>query len=315
MKVIVLHGGVSQEREVSLNSGKVVAKELTNLGHDVVLIDVVQEFYWVVDGKKQIHFKDIESLKPDIIFNALHGRFGEDGKLQSMLDIIGIPYTGTGVLGSALGMNKAKCYELFEKFDIDTPNTYEINNIKELDYLDLPYPLFVKPNDGGSSIANAKVNNKEELLKIVETGLKVSDIVLIQEYLEGQEVTCPVLGKGGHAIALPVGLIETESEFFDYDAKYQSNLTKETFPAPIADDVTKKVQDISVEVHRLLDCKGITRSDFIIVNNRIVFLEINTSPGMTSASLCPKSALANNISMAQLITRIMQDSLLEKVTI
>jgi D-alanine-D-alanine ligase len=309
MKVIVLHGGVSQEREVSLNSGKVVAKELLNLGHEVVLVDVVQEFSWIVDGKKQIHFKDILTLKPDLIFNALHGKYGEDGKIQSILDILGVPYTGTGVLGSAIGMNKAKCYELFEKFDIDTPTTYEINNVKELDYLDLPFPLFVKPNDGGSSIANAKVNNKEELINIVEEGLKISSLVLIQEYLDGQEVTCPVLGKGGHAIALPVGLIETESEFFDYDAKYQSQSTKEIFPAPIADDVTKKIQDISVEVHRLLDCRGITRSDFIIVKNRIVFLEINTSPGMTNSSLCPKSALATNISMSQLITRIMQDSL------
>jgi D-alanine-D-alanine ligase len=311
MKVVVLLGGVSDEREVSLNSGKVVTQILQDLGHEVVPVDVSQEFIWTIkgtkNGVKQIHFKDITKLEPDIIFNCLHGRFGEDGKLQTMLDILGIPYTGTGVLGSVIGMDKSKCYEIFEKFDIEIPKTFEISNIKELDYLDLPFPLFVKPNDGGSSIATGKAIDKPSLQNLVEAGLAVSHKVLIQELLEGEEVTCPVLGTGGHAIALPVGLIKTNNEFFDYQAKYNDTDTQEIFPAPISDELTKKIQSIALEVHKLLNCKGISRSDFIIIKNRIIFLEINTSPGMTNASLCPKSAAVANISMPQLVSKILQD--------
>lgn len=306
MKIGILYGGVSSERTVSLNSGKNVAEILQGLGHEVILIDVVTELLWRVFDQ-EIIFSDIVTYNFDLIFNALHGEFGEDGKLQSLLEILKIPYTGSGVLASSLGMNKSKCYEMLEKWDIDMPKTYEISNAKELEYLELPYPLFVKPNNGGSSIATGRANNREELDTLVNTALEYSNLVLVQELIEGEEVTCPILGSGGHAYALPVGLIKTNNTFFDYEAKYNSDTTEEIFPAPISQKTTESIKNIALEVHRILDCKGISRSDFIITPTRIVFLEINTSPGMTLSSLCPKSAKANSMSMEKLLNAIIND--------
>lgn len=303
MKIGILYGGVSSEREVSLKSGKNVAEVLQNLDHQILLIDVITEFNWEIEGHK-ILFSDITKYNFDLIFNALHGEFGEDGKVQSLLEILKIPYTGSGILASALGMNKAKCYEMLEKWDIDMPKTYEISNSKELEYLELPYPLFVKPNNGGSSIATGKANNRFELDNLVNNALEHSNLALVQELIEGEEVTCPILGSGGHAYALPVGLIKTNNTFFDYEAKYNSDLTEEIFPAPISQKLTESIKNIALEVHRILDCKGISRSDFIITPTRIVFLEINTSPGMTLSSLCPKSAKANLMSIEKLLNCI-----------
>jgi D-alanine-D-alanine ligase len=307
MNIIVLYGGFSSEREVSLKSGKKVFQALKEIGHNAKLYDAKNEFEWLDEHGKLVNITK-EDLKVDLIFNSLHGKYGEDGKLQAILESINIPYSGTGIFGSSLAIDKVKCNEILEKFDIDVPKTYVISNVKELEYLDLPFPLFVKPNDGGSSIASGKVNSKEELSKLVNEGLKFSDKILIQELLEGLELTCPVLGKGGHSIALPIGLIKTNNTFFDYNAKYNSSETEEIFPAPINEEQTKKIQEISVEVHKLLDCKGITRSDFIVTKDRIVFLEINTSPGMTDQSLCPKSAKSIGIDFPTLISKIINQN-------
>ncbi len=307
MNIIILHGGISSEREVSLKSGKQVGAILKNAGHNITMVDVISPLEIIVNKVKKSIF-DLSKIDTDIVFNALHGKYGEDGQIQCLLDIMGIEYTGSTMLASALGMDKSKCYEIVDKFDIDVPKTYEIKSIKELDYIDLPFPLFVKPNNGGSSIASGKVNNESELINLVEEGLRESELVLIQELVIGDEYTCPVLGSGGHAIPLPVGVIKTTNEFFDYQAKYESNQTEEIFPAPIDEKTYKTIQEISLEVHKILGCKGITRSDFIVTKDRIVFLEINTSPGMTESSLCPKSALAHGLSMEQLLTRILNYS-------
>jgi D-alanine-D-alanine ligase len=309
MNIAVLYGGFSTEREVSLKSGQNVATTLQNIGHQVILVDVITALEWKIGTNVPTFFTNIASINPDLIFNALHGQFGEDGQVQSLLDILKIPYTGSGQLSSALAINKAKCYEILEKFDIDTPKTYEITNAKELEYLDLPFPLFVKPNDGGSSICSGLANSQEELFQLVEAAQKVSNLILVQEMIVGQELTCPVLGTGGHSYALPIGSIESNHKFLDYEAKYEANDTIETFPAVIDEDKTKKIQEMSVEIHRLLNCKGITRSDFIMTTDRIVFLEINTSPGMTDRSFCPKSAASAGLNFEQLLTKIINDAL------
>jgi D-alanine-D-alanine ligase len=308
MNIIILQGGTSSEREVSIKSATQVANSLEKAGHNVTLIDVIDELHYSYNNKKK-SILDLPTLKPDLVFNAMHGKYGEDGQIQALLDILKMKYTGSGLLASALGMDKAKCYEIVDKFEIDVPKTYEIQSIKELDYLDLPFPLFVKPNNGGSSIASAKVENQSQLISIVQEGLEHSDLILVQEMLVGDEYTCPILGSGGHAIALPVGLIKSNNEFFDYAAKYESNLTQEIFPAPIEEKLTKTIQEISLEVHKILGCKGLSRSDFIVTNDRVVFLEINTSPGMTASSLCPKSALAHGLNMEQLLNRIINDAM------
>ncbi|MGL4759534.1 MAG: D-alanine--D-alanine ligase family protein [Patescibacteria group bacterium] len=306
MKVIVLHGGVSTEREVSLNSGQNVADALAKLGHEVLLVDVIKPLEFKLNDKK-IDLTDLKNINSDICFNALHGKYGEDGQIQSLLEMMELKYTGSGVLASALGMDKSKCYEIVDKYDIDIPKTYEVSSVKELKYLDLPYPLFVKPNDGGSSIATGKAEDESQLYELIQEGLKTSTKILIQEVIVGDEYTCPVLGTGGHAVALPVGIIKTNNTFFDYEAKYKSNTTIETFPAPLDEKQTKFIQDVSLEVHRILGCRGISRSDFIITKDRIVFLEINTSPGMTQTSLCPKSAEAFGLTFGQLLNKIIND--------
>jgi D-alanine-D-alanine ligase len=308
MNIVILQGGISAEREISIKSAAQVANSLEKSGHNVTLVDIINELQFEINNTKK-SILELALLNPDIVFNALHGKFGEDGQIQTLLDIMKLKYTGSGALASALGMNKAKCYEIMDKFDIDVPKTYEIQSLKEVDYLDLPFPLFIKPNNGGSSIASGKVDNESQLLTLVEEGLSHSDMVLVQEMLVGVEYTCPVLGSGGHAIALPVGLIKTNNEFFDFHAKYESNQTEEIFPAPIDEKTFKTIQDISLEVHKILGCKGISRSDFIVCQERIVFLEINTSPGMTASSLCPKSALAHGLNMEQLLNKIVNDAL------
>ena len=276
--IAVAYGGISGERPVSLKSGLNVAQSLFNRGYNVMLLDIQSAFDWKISifnpvEKKGniiseiINFRDLKKYNIDLVFNALHGSFGEDGGIQNLLELINIPYTGTGILGSCLGMNKVKCSEILEQYGILTPTTYQINSIKELEYLNVPFPLFVKPNSGGSSIATGKANNIDELNTLVTQGLEADTIVLVQEYIEsfdGKEYTCPVFGNGGQARAMPVGSIETKNSFFDFEAKYNSKDTIEVFPAIISKGIATEMQTIALNAHKILNCKGVTRSDFII---------------------------------------------------
>jgi D-alanine-D-alanine ligase len=306
MKIAVFYNGVSNEKEISIKSGNNIFKALVELGHETTLVNITSEFEWLILGKNYspIEFK---KLGFDLVFNALHGKFGEDGQLQTLLDIIGIKYTGSNAVTSAIAIDKIKTDELLSKVGITSPRSLIVSNIKEIENLQISLPVFVKPNDGGSSIATGKANNSEELKVLIQEGLKFSKNILIQELIEGIEVSSPVIGFGKSSKAMPVGLIKTNHEFFDYEAKYNSTNTQEIFPAPLTQTLYIEIQRQSLLAHTYLGASGISRSDFIITkDNKIMFLEINTSPGMTNQSLCPKSAMAEGISFNELIKQIIE---------
>ena len=312
-KIAVVCGGVSTEREVSINSGTNVYNSLKANGIDTILIEINQDNLWELNNLK--------SQGVNLVFNALHGKFGEDGQVQALLDITGINYTGSGVMASSMAMNKEFAYKILDQFGIRVPKTFSfkkgvsLEEIKlQISSLDngLDYPFIVKPNDGGSSIGVTLVNSEEELQSALDSAFADSETVLIQEFVKGREVTCPVIGNKKQAlIALPTGEIQTKNTFFDYQAKYTSSETLEIFPAEVPPLINQKIQLLAKQIHELLNCEGLTRSDFIYTENasELVFLEINTSPGMTKASLCPKSAEVFGWDFFELIKQICESAL------
>lgn len=311
LKIGVFCGGYSSERGVSIKSAQSVYQVIESMGLDVQIETITED-------KIKIYQEVVEKVlenKYDIVVPMFHGEFGEDGGIQSILDTLEIKYTGSGVLSSSLGLDKSFLYQMLEKYDIDIPKTMVLENpfidskITEIQKT-LELPLIAKPNSGGSSIGITKIDSWQDLTKAVETAFEYSDKVVIQEFVSGSEYTCPVIGEN----ILPIGEIKTNTEsFFDYEAKYNSEQTEEIFPAKLPEDISAKIQKWSQQIHQLLGCKGISRSDFIYNpdTKRLVFLEINTTPGMTDQSLVPKSAKAFGWSYEELVQKIL-DSAFEK---
>jgi len=334
VRVAVLMGGRTPEHEISLISGREVVKNLPTSKYQVFplvisrngrewrLVDK-QSFLQVAPSftpekiksdwrfpksKKLERFADFNGLF-DVVFIAMHGPFGEDGTVQGMLELLGVPYTGPGVLASSLGMNKLAFRKVMEAEGIPVPKYLPLTR-EDLDKrnLKLPsdFPLFVKPCDQGSSVGMAIVKNGEELAEAVEDALELSSIALVDEYMRGTEVTCGILGNQ-QPRTLPLVEIIPANEYFDYDSKYEDIGTEEIVPARISPQMTKEVQNISLRVYEVLGCKGFSRVDFILRGGREpVVLEINTIPGLTPMSLLPKAAEAAGIPYAQLVDQIVQ---------
>ena len=338
-KVAVLCGGQSSEREISLLSGKNVAENLDSRRYAVTIVEITKSGQWLdrgrgVDDKQSQPLNIIDSKalilgsdlrKFDVIFIALHGSNGEDGRIQALLDTIEVPYTGSGVLASALAMDKVMTSGLVANLGIGVPREIVINNRKliKASHLglkaisELGYPCVVKPNKSGSSIAISIINNAKELSGAVRKAFKEDESVVIQEYLSGRELTCSVMGNTGqyNLEALPVMEIITPNKFFDYNAKYHSSITQEIVPAALPRGQTKRIQETAKAIHNALGCRGLTRSDFILSkNNRIYFLEINTVPGLTRMSLSPKSALAAGMSLTMFFEKLIAIALMESST-
>ncbi|MCX6726821.1 MAG: D-alanine--D-alanine ligase [Candidatus Shapirobacteria bacterium] len=276
IKVAILMGGKSSEREVSLMSGNQVLKNLNKDKFEAIKIDVTSEL------------EKIKGCK--VAFIALHGAGGEDGKIQGYLDTIGIKYTGCGVLASALGMDKKKFRELMERNDILMPK--ETTKV----------PCVVKPNNGGSSVGVAIVKREEDWEKAVELAKKYDDQIITEEFIEGTEVSCGILGDE----VLPVVEIVPKNEFFDYEAKYTDGKSEEICPARLTVEVTKKVQETALKVFKIIGGKGFGRVDMIIRDDIPYVLEINTIPGLTSNSLLPKEAKAAGYSYSQMLDKIIE---------
>jgi D-alanine-D-alanine ligase len=292
ISVAILGGGDSNEREISLKTARQVAAALSPEKYSVLFIDVSKN-NWIVRVKKT-----------DVVFIALHGKNGEDGKIQAILDLLEVSYTGSGVLASALGMNKVKCNEFLRAHEITVPKSIALKEGSYFEAGDLSreiektigYPCVVKPNESGSSIGISIVRNKRKLKSAVKKAFKEDETILIEEYISGREFTCGILGNTGGAeliILPPVEIITHSSEFFDYKEKYFSKTVEEICPANVSPKVADKIGKTAKMIHEYLGCKGLTRSDFILTDkNKLYFLEINTIPGQTEASLCPKEAKA-----------------------
>lgn len=298
LKLVVLSGGKSSEHEVSIISGRQVSKKADKNKYEIVSI---------VLPKSGKGIEKLLKTKADVVFIAMHGPFGEDGTVQGMLEMAGIPYTGPGVLASSIGMDKIMFRKLMKSENIRIPRYVFLNKkddpktIKKA--LGNP-PYFVKPHNQGSSVGASIVKNIKDLETALKLAFKYSDLVLVDEYIKGTEVTCAVLGNSKPE-ALPVIEIVPKNEFFDYESKYTESGAQEIVPARISKQMTAKIQKLSIEIYKAVGARGFSRIDFIIKDGTVpVVLEINTIPGLTPASLLPKAAEAHGISYTLLIDKI-----------
>lgn len=302
-KILVLMGGRSLERSVSLVSGRRVARALKERGYEVVTHDVDETMVPV-----------LLSEKPDLVYIALHGKYGEDGTIQELLEVVGIPYTGPGPLPSMIGFNKALTKELLLANGIPTPRYFTISSttLSEMGASDLlptaweklGSPLVVKPVAQGSALGVKVVERYEDLAGALIAALGYDDRVLLEEYIGGTEVAVTVLGDDPPAV-LPAVEIVPFSGFFDFETRYTPGKADYFVPARLPDEVASEVECVALETHRLLRCKDLSRVDIIVGEDRVPYvLELNISPGMTETSLVPLAAQAAGMSFEDLVERL-----------
>jgi len=319
MKVGVLMGGPSFEYEVSLATGQNVLESLDRSKYEPLAVKILKTGPWTLNGKPTTADKVFQAC--DVVFNALHGYYGEDGKVQALLDHNEVRYTGSGVAASALAMDKFHSRELFKLAGFNVPKTLKllkgenysarlqffINKITKL-------PVVVKPCSNGSSVGVAIVEEVSGLNKAIAAAFKLDREVLVEEFIKGRELTCGVLDNfgGENFAALPVTEIipVKNHKFFNYQAKYKTGHANELTPAPLDEILYKKAQDIAVKAHQVLGCKGYSRTDMMLKNGNgtIYVLETNTLPGMTKNSLLPKAAQEAGLSFSQLLDHIISNS-------
>lgn len=296
IRVAVLCGGISGEHDVSLKSGGQVLKHLP-APYQGTQINITKTGEWLSRGKK-IQPGKLNGF--DVAFIALHGRGGEDGHVQALLDLSGIPYTGSGVLASALAMDKFRTQEMLKSVGIRSPRSVRVTPTMTMNEAlkevrkQINVPCVIKPNEGGSSLGVTIVEKQSHLKSAIDKARNEDANILIQERIIGRELTCGVIGNTGEELlALPPIEIIHEGAFFDYAAKYVSTKTQEICPAPLSKALTAHVKEAAQRVHATIGCDGLTRSDFILTPSKtLYFLEINTIPGLTEQSLCPKEAQA-----------------------
>ena len=297
-RILVLCGGISKERLISLDTGKQVANELKKNKYSVITCEPDHTF-----------LENIKLFKPDIIFNALHGQFGEDGYIQTILETQKIPYTHSGVIASSIAMDKEISKKIFIKNKILTPKyikfDYKKNkkNIIKIIEEKLKFPVVIKPINEGSSV-HVYICTKKNIMKNLKA-LSTYSQILIEEFIGGREIQVAIMGN----TTLGAIELETKRKFYDYEAKYNSNAkTKHIIPVNISKSDLQKVTNITRKAHQLIGCRGVTRSDFKFYKEKFYLLEINTQPGMTKLSLVPEIANYVGISFIQLIEWILKDA-------
>ncbi len=341
IKVLVLMGGKSPEHEISIISGREVVKNLDQKKYEILPVVISKNgLNWTLtDEDSLIGIVDALSLKGtdkdivlkksqiipgvnnlldkriDVAFIAMHGPYGEDGTIQGLLELVGFKYTGSGVLASAIGMDKVMFRKVMLPEGIRLPKYVVVKKDDDLNKAIKvigKFPYFVKPANQGSSVGASIVNDAGKLKEAVKLALKYGNEVLMDEFINGLELTCAVIGNE-NPLALPVIEIHPlKGKYFDYESKYSESGSEEIVPARIPKPVFKKVQEIAIKVYKILGCRGFGRVDFILKDNKYpVVLEINTIPGLTPMSLLPKAAKAGGISYTRLLDRIIKYSIQE----
>ncbi len=300
-KILILSGGISKERLISLDTGHQVAKELKKNGYRVKI------------SEPDKLTENIKQFLPDIVFNALHGQFGEDGYIQSVLERFKIPYTHSGVLASSIAMDKEISKKIFVKNKINTPRSFvyffDQNNsdlIKKI-HKELKFPVVIKPLNEGSSV-NVFICSRNNIIKNLNK-IEHYKKIMIEEFIGGREIQVAIMGNK------KLGAIELKPKrkFYDYQAKYNANAkTEHLIPVDLTKNKLKQVLNIALKAHRAIGCSGITRSDFKFYNEKFYLLEINTQPGMTRLSLVPEIAAHKGISFIKLIEWILKDASTKK---
>ena len=299
-RVAVLMGGWSAEREVSLVSGRECAEALQACGFEVTAIDVSRDLRGLLDSLDP---------RPDVVFNALHGRYGEDGCIQGVLEILGIPYTHSGVLASAAAMNKPMTRRLCAAAGIAVPEGRVAERHEVLAGDVMPRPYVVKPLCEGSSVGVHIVFEGDDAPPFADGEWPYGDRVLVERYIPGRELTVSVMGDR----ALAVTELTPREGFYDYAAKYTDGRTEHRVPAPVPEDIYRQALDWSLEAHRILGCRGVSRADLRYDDTgakpgRLYFLEINTQPGMTPLSLVPEQATYAGLSFPELVNWMVEEA-------
>ena len=298
-KILILAGGYSKERSISIKTGNEVYKSLKKK-YNVKLLDPTNNF-----------IKKLKKIKPDVVFNALHGRYGEDGFVQAILENEKIKYTHSGVLSSSIAIDKYLSKNIFNKNGILTPPSFTIQSFDKIKIKKIikkinntfKFPVVIKPLNEGSSVGVFICNKKNFFKKL--SMLEEYNEILVEKYIPGREIQAAILGK------VKLGAIELvpKRKFYDYKAKYFKNAnTKHLMPAPLSEKNYKKVIDIAFKAHKLLKCRGVSRSDFRFYKNKFYLLELNTQPGMTSMSLVPEIAKFRKISFFKLLDLLIKDA-------
>ncbi|MCL5007031.1 MAG: D-alanine--D-alanine ligase [Patescibacteria group bacterium] len=311
LSVAVLFGGPSPEHEISVLSGRRVLADLSPEKYEAIPVHIRR------DGKWPVELEEIRN-KADVMFVALHGKYGEDGAVQDLLEHFDLPYTGSGALASALGMNKIFSYRLFKAVGLNVPrfviiSRYESGWRKGYPLsVPLDLPLIVKPADQGSSLGVSLVRRAEDLWTAVEKALNLSKEAIVQEYVDGTEIAGSVLEVGEKVEPLQPLQVIPAGEFFDYRSKYHSTETEER-PVSFADSVADDIRRSAVRAHKAIGAYGFSRSDFILTaDGKLFILETNTLPGLTENSLFPKAASASGIPFPLLLDTIIEQALLRK---
>ncbi|GAB2470147.1 D-alanine--D-alanine ligase [Comamonas humi] len=325
LKIAVLFGGTSEEREVSIASGAQVVKALRSIGHEVLAVETSRGLL-TAEEERHLLTSQVGKMPPasdalavlrsgeaslvrspaladvDVVFLALHGGTGEDGTVQAMLDLAGVAYTGSGHLGSAVAMDKDLSKRLFVAAGVQTPRWLMAPCTQEAVAQQLGYPLVVKPNRQGSTVGLSVVRNPDALEAAIQHAARFDDEVMLEQFIAGRELTVGVLG--GQALTVGEIMVEPEA-VFDYQAKYQPGAMREVFPADLPEAIVAQAKAAALRAHVVLKLDGYSRADFRLDSEgRLWCLEVNTLPGMTATSLLPQSAAASEIPFAELCERI-----------
>lgn len=304
MKIAVLYGGVSNEREVSISSSKGIIQALKNKGHEVISIDFHPN-----------KIAEIAALDVDLVFIGLHGKHGEDGAIQGLLDMIEIPYVGSGVLASSLAMDKHKAKQMFatENIPVAKDKRYRItentdvkaiaNEVNEL----FTFPFVIKPNREGSTVGLSIVKQADETELALKQAYESDEYILVEQFIDGMELTVPVIGKMNEEKAFPVIEIVPKNEIYDYESKYTDGGSEHIIPARISNSLTEEIKQHAVKAHQVLGCETYSRVDFLLTDDGIPYiLEVNTLPGMTPTSLFPNSAKQEDLNYDDMIETLVQ---------
>ena len=323
--IAIVMGGFSGEYDISVQSGKVVNKYLDRKKYNLYPI-IMREEEWLYHSDSGDRFEidknnftvimSIGKVHFDGVFIAIHGTPGEDGKLQGYFDMLGISYTSCDHATSSLTFNKYFCKNFVTGLGVPNAKSVFLTNRSELSPVkileELSLPVFVKPNNGGSSVGMSKVNKAGELEAALQKAFKEDEQILVEEFVKGREITCGIFRKENKLIILPVTEIISKKEFFDFESKYDSNLVEEVVPAQIPDEITKQCKDTSSFLYEKLNCKGVVRVDYIFNESGLNFLEVNTVPGMTEESIIPKMVEAYGMSLDELFSIITEEMFREE---
>jgi len=318
--IAIVCGGNPGEFEISMASGRMAFKHIDRKKYRPFLIVIENgRWNWFAGGGEKVPVnkadftleKEGEIIRFDAVFNAIHGTPGEDGKLQGYFDLLGIPYTSCGVDTSALSFNKFLCNRFIQSFGIKTAASFSFLKGEKIDKAEtlkqLGLPVFVKPSGSGSSVGVSKVNNPEEFDEAVEKAFRKDNRILIEEAINGREIACGLVKRGDEILVFPLTEIISQNDFFDYDAKYTHGKAHEITPAGLTQKEETDIKALSSFLYRQMDCKGVVRFDYILTETELCFLELNSIPGMTEASIIPKQAEIFGLTKKELFTMVVDN--------